>query len=730
MLVLIPLVLGVAAAILPSAGVPTLGIALLLTGWSVGSMRLEALDQSVLAHEAGRSAPVRLEVTGPARTSRFVIRVPVRATRLWNRPIAERAQLELPVNVRAPPQGAVIDTVTRIRLPRPADSASGFDEESYLRRRGAHAVLQADHYRVVGRRGGLAGFADGLRARLARSIAPGLTGERRALVAGVVLGEDEGLAGELQDRFRSSGLYHLLAVSGQNVAYVVAGVLVAGWLAGLRRWLAQVAALAAVLGYVAAVGWQPSVVRAGVAGGLASLAWLAARPRDRWYFALVGAAVLLAWNPYSLLDPGFQLSFGAVAAIFVLVPRLERRLEGYPLPRRLATVLALSGGCGIATAPILWAHFGAIPVWSILANVLAAPVVAPILGLGLSAAAVGSVLPGAAAALAWINGWLVAYLAWCARAIGGLPFAQLESPAILLGVVAAFAVLLALRRATSRGRRLAAVLVFAAAAVVGLAAFWPRGAPAPAPPDGLRVTFLDVGQGDATLLQVPQGAVLVDEGPPEAEVERQLARLGVERLALLVLTHPERDHVGGAEAVLRRLEVEAVLDPRQPVESPYEEAALQAAAERGARVVTARRGQVFRLGRLVLRVLWPDGSARPGDNPNDNAVVLLATYGAVDTLLTADAESGVTGRLALKPVEILKVAHHGSSDAGLAGLLVRLRPSVAVISVGAHNDYGHPTPATLNALEDRDGLDVYRTDEDGAVVIESDGTRLTVATEA
>ena len=105
------------------------------------------------------------------------------------------------------------------------------------------------------------------------------------------------------------------------------------------------------LGYVAAVGWQPSVVRAGVAGSLASLAWLMARPRDRWYFALVGAAVLLAWNPYALLDPGFQLSFVAVAAIFLLVPRIERRLDGYPLPRMLVGVVALSMGCGIATAP-------------------------------------------------------------------------------------------------------------------------------------------------------------------------------------------------------------------------------------------------------------------------------------------------------------------------------------------------------------------------------------------
>jgi competence protein ComEC len=693
-------------------------------------MRLEGLDRTVLANQAGASAPARLEIVGPSRQSEFVVRVPVRVTRLWRREIAEHAQLELPADVRAPPLGAVVDAVVRIRLPRAADEESGFDEAAYLRRHGAHAVLGADRYRVIGRRGGLIGMADRLRELLARSIAPGLEGERRALVAGVVLGEDEGLSSELRDRFRSSGLYHLLAVSGQNVAYVVAGVLLAGWLVGVRRWLAQVAALAAVIGYVAAVGWQPSVIRAGVAGGLASLAWLAARPRDRWYFALVGAAVLLAWNPYSLLDPGFQLSFAAVAAIFVLVPRLERLLEGYPLPRRLTTVLAVSGACGLVTAPILWAHFGAIPVLSVPANVLAAPVVAPILGLGLAAAGAGVVLPGAAEALAWLNGWLVAYLGWCARAIGGVPFAQLESLAAMLGAVAAVPALVILQRVTPRLRRRIVAVTVAAGCIAALFAFWPRPSHLPPSPAGLRVSFLDVGQGDAALLQVKQGAVLVDQGPPEARVVRQLAHLGVDELALVVLTHPQRDHVGGAAEVLRTLEVEALLDPDQPVANSYEEEALEAADERGVRVVTARQGQVLELGRLVLRVLWPDGSARSTDDPNDHAIVLLASYGKTDVLLTADAESEVTRRLALEPVEVLKVAHHGSDDPGLAGLLSRLRPRVAVVSVGARNDYGHPTPSTLETLQRAPGLELFRTDQDGTVVVESDGLSMTVKTGA
>jgi competence protein ComEC len=147
------------------------------------------------------------------------------------------------------------------------------------------------------------------------------------------------------------------------------------------------------------------------------------------------------------------------------------------------------------------------------------------------------------------------------------------------------------------------------------------------------------------------------------------------------------------------------------------------------RLVVARAGEAFRIGRLRLRILWPDGPGAPGDDPNNHAIVVLASFGQVDVLMTADAESDVTGRLRVPPVEILKVAHHGSADPGLPSLLDRIRPRIAVISVGAENEYGHPDPGTVAALESIPGLAVYRTDRDGRVVVESDGRRISVRTD-
>lgn len=401
-----------------------LALGLALAGWWWGAVRLDALDRSVLLGEVGRAETSLVVVTAPPRRSLFEQRIPAQMLRFGRLGLREPVLLQLPLG-RSPPQGARLEVLGEIRLPR--GPSNGFDERTWLKRRGIHVVLRGDRWRVVGRRGGPASIADRLRERLAGSVAIGLHGERRGILVGVVLGDDGGLSDELRQRFRASGLYHLLAVSGQNVALVAGAVLVLVWLAGLPRWVGHVGALAGMTGYVLAVGPQPSVLRAGITGALGSLAWLAARQRDRWYFLLLGALLLEIWNPYVVLDAGFQLSFAAVAAIFTLVRPILRFLEGYPVPHGLAEVIAISTACGVATAPVAWFQFHAIPLLTVPANAMAAPAVVPLLGLALAAVAVAPFSPAAAASLDWLNGWCAAYLAWCARFVGGLPGAQVRS---------------------------------------------------------------------------------------------------------------------------------------------------------------------------------------------------------------------------------------------------------------------------------------------------------------
>lgn len=419
------LLLPLAAAADGRARLVVAAAALLLGGWWWGSGRLHSLDRSVLLPRVGTAERALVETTAPARRSRFAVRVLARVLRFGALRPRELVLLELPVSRPPPPQGSRLEALGVLALPRGPDH--GFDERAWLRRQGVHVVLHVDRWRRVGARGGLGGIADALHARLARDVGSGLRGERRGVVEGILLGEDGDLSESLRQDFRASGLYHLLAVSGQNVAFVAAGALALVWVLGLPRLVGEAAAIAGMAAYVLAVGPQPSVLRAGVGGVLGSFAWLSARQRDRWYALLLGAFALLAWNPYLLRDAGFELSFAAVVSIFTIVPRLRRELEGWPVPKLLADTIAVSAACGTATAPIAWLQFHALPLLTVPANAAAAPAVGPLLWLSFATVAVAPLAPGVAAATAWMNGWFAAYLAECARIVAAVPGAQVRS---------------------------------------------------------------------------------------------------------------------------------------------------------------------------------------------------------------------------------------------------------------------------------------------------------------
>jgi competence protein ComEC len=415
---------GGGAAAAAAAGAPRVAAAALAVAalaWWWGSARLDALDRSPLRADVGRAGRFLVVVTSEPRVGPFAQRIGARVRRFDGTVVDERVQLDMPLG-RAPPQGAIVSLLAVVELPRPA--RNGFDEHTWLRRQGVHVVLHVDAWHVLGRRGGLGGLGDRLRAWLRRSSAPGLAGERRAVVEGVVLGDEAGLSDNLKTSFRRSGLYHLLAVSGSNVVLLAGGVLGLVTLLGLPRWAGHVCALLAIAAYVLAVGPQPSVIRAAVAGAAVSVAWLAARERDRWHVLLLAAVVLLAWNPYAVSDAGFDLSFAAVVGIFVGVGPTLRALAGYPVPKTVAVTVAVSLACSVATAPLLWLQFGNVPLLGVLANALAEPAVAPLLALALVTAAVDSVSPQLAAVLAQADGLLAAYVALCARFVAWVPAAQ------------------------------------------------------------------------------------------------------------------------------------------------------------------------------------------------------------------------------------------------------------------------------------------------------------------
>jgi competence protein ComEC len=614
----------------------------------------------------------------------------------------------------------------------------GFDE--YQRRRGAGAAVEVARLRVTGdHRGGAAGIVDAARRRAEQGLTRGLPPPRAALLRGMVLGQDEQLDDRTREAFKRSGLAHVLAVSGQNVMLLAILVLCASAAVGLGLRARLVLALVLVAIYVPLTGAGPSIQRAGVMGAAGLIAALAGRPAHRWYALGLAAAVTLAVNPRAVGEPGWQLSFAAVVALLALAPPMREALARR-IPGPVADVAAITISATIGTAPLMAMHFDQVSLAALPANLAAAAAIAPIMWLGMLAAAAAQVAPVLATPFNVANARLLEFVEWVAATMAGAPMAVVPvgigSPVVLAlaygalaaTIVAARAVV---RRATagpvrlggagpgssSAGRGRAAVLAAAAAAVVLLVATSSTGGAAPPPAPGeLVVSFLDVGQGDATLLQHDGSAVLVDTGPPGGPVVQRLAQAGVKRLDALVITHAQADHEGAALAVMRAYPPRLVVNGGAGWPTGVQRALPAATAAARARSVDAHAGQQLAFGRLRIRLLWPPPPGpgfRPEGDPNDHALVAHVEAGDFDLLLPADAESNVTAALDLPDVEALKVAHHGSADEGLPALLERVDPEFAAIEVGRGNSYGHPAPSTIGAL--RMVPHVSRTDRDGTI---------------
>ncbi|MBX5469063.1 MAG: ComEC/Rec2 family competence protein [Thermoleophilaceae bacterium] len=731
-----------------------LAAAAVAVGAGAGAARVAALDAPLERLHPGRRIDALLELRERPRPGRFGWSAAAR--------ILSGTARGAGVLVRSPgrvPRGLASrgDRAWAAGLLQPLPGGPGGEGYArHLRATGVGAVLAAESLRAAPRGRGPAALVDALRRRAERALARGLSPDHAALAAGMVLGEDDRIAPEARDDFRRSGLAHLIAVSGQNVALLGALALPMLSAAGLGLRARSVALLALIGVYVPLAGAGPPLQRAGVMGAAGLLALLAGRAASRWYALALAAAVTLLVDPRAAAEPGWQLSFAAVAGMLALVAPLARALGA--LPRPVADGLAATLAASLATAPLIAHHFGTLPAWSLAANLLALPAVAPAMWLGMGQIALAAVAPegGPAGALAasveTLLGraagvpldWLEQVARWFAAAPGATLAVSLPSPAAVVAAYAAIAgacaaaarcaarlepwahAVAAEWRRLPRAERAAAR---AAACVAVAAAVWQATGPA-APPRALTVSFLDVGQGDATLIQDPGGAaVLFDGGPPEARVALKLRRLGVRRLSAVVATHQSRDHHGGLAEVLRSFPVDLFLDNGDGTTDPTFVALEREADRLGVPRVLARAGQRLRAGRLDIRILSPRPRppGPPPEDPNVRAVVAVVSEGGFDLMLSADAESPSLLPLRLPRVDAMKVPHHGSADPGLPRLLERLRPKVAAIEVGAGNPYGHPRPSTLAALARR-VPHVYRTDRDGTVRLTVRDGRMIVST--
>ncbi|HET6352564.1 MAG TPA: DNA internalization-related competence protein ComEC/Rec2 [Coriobacteriia bacterium] len=624
-----------------------------------------------------------------------------------------------PRGEKAPEAGGQCSFFGSFRAPRT-------DEQG--RRKFRSGVVGSVSARMVQVEGGalsLRGLVRPWRHRWMREIGA-VRGNGGALLAGVVLGERSRLTGTpAESAFRTTGLTHLVAVSGGHL--VVVAALVAWLLTRLRarRGVMAVAVVAITGIYVVISGVQPSAVRAWLMSAVLA-ASLASGRRADGVAALSGAVwIALAFDPSAAFDLGMQLSVLSVAGL-LLFARLSERWVTYAVPsclKSLASPVSLTLVAQAATVPLTASVFGVVSLIAPVANLLVSPLVSVLLVVGIAGLGTASVMPAAGTVVLRGAGAIGALATGIAEWLAGLPHAAVPlgwtaAPASCAAAGIAATAWAAWPQPTRRRARVVAVVALAALVFVSVGVPVPR---------GTEIVVLDVGQGDAILVRDGASAVLVDAGPDETALRTALLRQHVRRLDAVVITHLHDDHYGGIGALEGVIPVGAVYVPAGSLATGAD--TCEGFRRVGKRVLEIDAGDVLVAGRWQLMALWPQ-AAVPDAATNEASVVLAVRRGSFDALLTGDAESAVLESVVasggLGDIEALKVGHHGSAEAVDERVLAVACPEYALISVGAGNRFGHPVASTMRQLETA-GCRILRTDEDGDLVVRTDGERFSVS---
>lgn len=572
-----------------------------------------------------------------------------------------------------------------------------------------------------------------VRAGLQRAVA-GRPAEQRALLPALVVGDTSRISPELAGDFRVSALTHLTAVSGANLTLLLAFLLPLARACGVRGWGLRAVAVIGVGAFVLLCRGEPSVVRA-AAMGLVGVVAVGTRTRDGRglrHLAVAVAGLILIVDPWLSRSWGFVLSVAASAGIIWWASRWAVVLARW-LPRWLAEAVAVPLAAQLATQPLVTILSGQVSVVGLLANMAAGPLVGPatVVGLLVAALAVFSVPVAAVAAIP--AGWCaqgILLISHVAAAAPGAAWTWPVHPWGIVVLVAASAGMAWLVPRVFARPWLCVVLVVAMIAALARAPAQPGW-----PPTGWAVAACDVGQGDALVIKTGQGsALVVDTGPDPHPVGRCLDQLGIVAVPLLVLTHDHADHTGGLPGVVRGRRVGMVMFSGVP--SSNRRPLLEAAQRSGAQVREAIAGERLRVQEVEWEtVAAPTGAgagfATEGESSaeNDGSIVGLITVGGIRVLVTGDLETaGQAAVVSARPdlrCDILKVPHHGSARQDPAFLSL-CRARVALVSVGAGNPYGHPTPKTLGVLVAA-GMTVLRTDLRGGIAVAARGTDLTAS---
>ncbi|NLX64318.1 MAG: DNA internalization-related competence protein ComEC/Rec2 [Clostridiaceae bacterium] len=730
-----------------------LAVPFLVSGYVLHSINKNYYDNACKEWE-GKSVSVKGTLHNEPEFENGRTRFVLNVESIDNKPLAKNRKIRIQVSIYNSNgfidnlnYGSVVNITGEIRVPPGRRNIGGFDSGKFLASRGISGTMTAQGKALAileGNRGSwLKKTGYKLRHNILNTLNRSMPEKESSILAGMLIGYTDKMPEELEEDFRRAGLSHIMAVSGANIAFLLAPFL---WLlkkSGLNSRWSSALAFPCMLFYVFATGMEASVIRAAIMAGITLTGMLLWRKADIYCSIAASAMIILLYNSFMLFDLGFILSFAATLSLVIFYKPIFCRLP-VKLPKIIRDTLAGTIAAQLGVIPIIAYCFNTFSIISVFTNLLIVPLTGIITVLGAVLVVLGNIFLPAARLTGILLGTMINLMVMITGKMSAIPWAEinLATPSIFLLLIYYF-VLLYLKfwhpkLAKETSRPIFASIMFLCGIVILVVSI---------PDKSLRIYFADVGQGDCTVIRTPSGKnIILDGGGSindsdgsyvgERIVVPLLYNLNMTDIDLMIASHGHMDHVGGLKTIIEKMNVrKLIVADANDIEMRY---LTDYAAEKGIPVMYMKEDDIlYEENGLTIKALYPlkDERLMPKNSTfdaNELSLVARLDYGEFSALFTGDigfmSENIILEKYEGISCDLLKVAHHGSKYSSGKSFIEATRPKMSVISVG-RNVYGHPSPETLERIAGQ-GSQIYQTVNNGGILVEvwEKETRMRVTT--
>lgn len=604
------------------------------------------------------------------------------------------------------------------KQPEEARNYKGYNYKQYLKTKKIIGTVELEKAKILKSSNG--SFIHNIQKYIKDTINGTLTDEEGNLLLAILLGDKDKLSEDIQESFKTSNLSHMLAVSGAHVSYIILGLTYVLQNSIIGKKNGKIVCIIFLLAFMAITNFTPSVTRACIMAILILLSSIIYRKSDVYTNISVAALITLIFNPYSLLDLGFQLSYGGTIGIIIFIKRIQEKKSNSKVINYIKQMALVSIYANIIIIPIMMYHFNTVSFTFIISNIMASPILGIIVITGFLFIITSITVKPLTRLIAIFIKPILSILIKISQICSKLPFSNiLVVTPYMFNVISYYAIILYCIKSKKNNKCKIIICLLIVLILINFIIY--------IFPQKLRIFFIDVGQGDSTLIITPdKKTVLIDGGGSDSfDVgEKVLLPYLLDRRILkidyVLISHFDTDHATGVAQILGKIDVSSIILTRQLEENDIYRHILSIAKEKKIKLIYVKEGDVLKIGGIKISIIHPENKLMINNPMNNNSIVCKVEYNSFSMLLTGDIEMEAEELILRKNInlkaDVLKVAHHGSKTSTTGEFLKAINPKVALIGVGKNNNFGHPSNEVIQRLKEN-GTRIYRTDENGEISI-------------